>query len=330
MATKPYTHLTAEERCQIYGLVQSGMSKPAIARELGHDASTIRREIARNGGSDYHFEIAQKKAAARRHAASARPLHVTKQTLDRVEEGLALQWSPVQISGRLRKTDGIRISHERIYQHIRADRQAGGGLYKHLRHGGRKYNRRVSKDAGRGLIPGRVDIEQRPGIVDEKARIGDWELDTIIGADHKGVIVSAVERVTKYTVLAKVPGKTAQAVTAALKKRLTAFKDRVLTLTADNGKEFAGHRNVAMNLEAAFFFAKPYHSWQRGLNEHTNGLVRQYLPKNMPLDKLTDEALDKIETLINNRPRKVLDFNTPQERFHGTLRSKSPPRALHS
>ncbi|MCB9963737.1 MAG: IS30 family transposase [Rhodospirillales bacterium] len=326
---KDYTHLTAEERCQIYGLLQSGLSKTTIAKELGRHRTTIKREIERNACPDgYHFAGAQSKSAGRRQGASARPWKMNADLIARIEEKLALQWSSVQIAGRLAKEHGIKISPERIYQHIRADRKAGGALYKNLRHGGKRYKRRVGRTAGAWLIPNRVDIDHRPAVVDEKSRIGDWELDTVIGARQEGVIASMVERVSKYVMFAKTPGKTARDVGAALKKRLMPHKDKVLTLTADNGGEFAGHRNVAMNLEAAFFFAKPYHSWERGLNEHTNGLLRQYLPKGMSLANVTHEELDKIERLLNNRPRKALGFNTPQEIFSGA-RPHPPPRALH-
>jgi IS30 family transposase len=156
-----------------------------------------------------------------------------------------------------------------------------------VRHHGKKYNKRGSWKAGRGCIPGRVDISERPLIVEEKSRVGDWEIDTIIGKEHKGAIVSMVDRHSKLTLLAPVSRKTAQEVEEALTGRLAEVSDCVLTLTADNGKEFANHQVVAAQLGATVYFARPYHSWERGLNEHTNGLVRQYLPKNERLDAIT-------------------------------------------
>jgi IS30 family transposase len=327
---KGYTHLTRDERCQIYALKKSGMSTGGIARVVGRDPRTIRREIVRNSGErGYRFKQADEKARARRHNAVAVPHKMGADRVALIEEKLTeSQWSPQQISGWLQKTTGATVSHERIYQHIWNDKKSGGTLYTHLRRSGKKYNKRRNGKAGRGCIPSRVDIDQRPGIVDKKERIGDWELDTIIGAKHGFVVVSAVDRASKYTILSVVRDKSADAVSEALIRRLGAFKAHVLTLTADNGKEFAGHIQVANDLGADFYFAKPYHSWERGLNEHTNGLVRQYIPKKRSAPPSVEE-LDRIETLLNNRPRKVLGFNSPQEVFSKALPRPPPNRALH-
>lgn len=189
------------------------------------------------------------------------------------------------------------MSHESIYRHVWKDKLNGGNLYKELRHNGKKYNKRGSGKAGRGCIPGRIDISERPAIVEEKSRVGDWEIDTIIGAAHKGAVVSMVERHSKFTLLAQVPWKTAYEVEKALTRKLGDLSDYVLTLTADNGKEFANHLAVSSKLKATVYFARPYHSWERGLNEHTNGLVRQYLPKGQRLDTVTDETVLEIENL---------------------------------
>ena len=208
------------------------------------------------------------------------------------------------------------VSHEIIYRHVWKDKQQGGNLYLELRHHGKKYNKRGSGKAGRGCIPGRIDIAERPAIVEEKSRLGDWEIDTIIGKEHKGAVVSMVERHSKLTLLAPVSRKTAQEVADALTSKLADLADCVLTITADNGKEFANHAMVTAKLGATVYFARPYHSWERGLNEHTNGLVRQYLPKCQRLDKVTNKVAEDIETLLNNRPRKVLQFRTPMEVFN--------------
>ena len=237
------------------------------------------------------------------------------------------QWSPQQISGWMRRQAGSGqacISHERIYQHVWQDKRAGGGLWRQLRHNGKKYNKRKGLTAGRGCIPNRIDISLRPAIVEEKARIGDWEIDTVIGAGHKGVLVTAVDRMSKYVVVEAVANKTAEVVTAALLRRLTAMSAKVLTITADNGREFAGHQEIAEALNADFYFARPYHSWQRGLNEHTNGLLRQYFPKGQRLDGVTKAEVDRAAHLLNSRPRKILGYKTPQEVF-----STPPPGALH-
>ena len=199
-----YLHLTCEQRCQIYALLQSGRSQAHIARQIGVDPSTISRELVRNTGArGYRFKQAHEKASQRRQEASDKPRKMTPDLVELIEEKLTQeQWSPDQISGRLAKDGVAFISHERIYQHVWKDKKDGGTLYLHLRHSGKKYNRRKGKNSGRGLIPNRVDIDQRPPIVAAKSRIGDWEADTIIGANHKGVVMSHVERTSKYTKLA--------------------------------------------------------------------------------------------------------------------------------
>ena len=191
-----YLHLTCEQRCQIYALLQSGHSQAHIARQIGVDPSTISRELVRNTGArGYRFKQAHEKASQRRQEASDKPRKMTPDLVELIEEKLTQeQWSPDQISGRLAKDGVALISHERIYQHVWKDKKDGGTLYLHLRHSGKKYNRRKGKNSGRGLIPNRVDIDQRPPIVAAKSRIGDWEADTIIGANHKGVVMSHVER----------------------------------------------------------------------------------------------------------------------------------------
>ena len=200
-----YLHLTCEQRCLIYALLQSGHSQAHIARQIGVDPSTISRELVRNTGArGYRFKQAHEKASQRRQEASDKPRKMTPDLVELIEEKLTQeQWSPDQISGRLAKDGVALISHERIYQHVWKDKKDGGTLYLHLRHSGKKYNRRKGKNSGRGLIPNRVDIDQRPPIVAAKSRIGDWEADTIIGANHKGVVMSHVERTSKYTKLAE-------------------------------------------------------------------------------------------------------------------------------
>ncbi len=312
---KGYSHLTYEKRCQIATLKKRGDSTASISKELEVDRSTINREILRNSGrKGYLYKQAHEKAKKRRAEVSNPNLKMTPQRILLINNDLRLQWSPVQISGRL-KRQGVNISHETIYKYIWWNKRHGGTLYKELRHHGKKYNKRGKGTSGRGCIPNRTDIDQRPPIVEKKTRFGDWELDTIIGAEHHGAIVSMVERTSKLTKLVKVSHKTADLVAQALLERLTPFKEFVYTMTSDNGKEFANHQMVSFKLEAGFYFAKPYHSWERGLNEHTNGLVRQYFPKATRFDEIPPEDLEKVEFLLNNRPRKVLGFETPQEVF---------------
>ncbi len=324
---KSYHHLTYEQRCQIYALKKSGFSNRAIAHSIGVHHSTIYRELQRNSGQrGYRIRQAQSLSEGRQIRRTTRMMD---DLIILIEEKLALQWSPQQISGWLTRNGYQQISHERIYQHIWQDKKKGGSLYVHLRHRGKKYNRRGSNKAGRGCIPGRVDIDERPAIVEKKSRVGDWELYTIIGAGHKGAIVSMVDRATKFTRLVKVCSKTAANITKALLRALLPLKQWVITLTADNGKEFSGHQEAKDKLEAGFYFAKPYHSWERGLNEHTNGLVRQYFPKETNFLEISGKDLKAAENLLNNRPRAVLNFQTPAEVFHAKTKT-APPVALRT
>jgi transposase, IS30 family len=315
---KGYHHLTRDQRCQLYTLKGKGESTKNIAVTLGVHRSALYREFQRNTGQrGYRYQQAQEKASARKKCSAQNNLKMTPELITTIDVKLRLQWSPDQISGWLKRQDNQgTVSHESIYKHVWKDKTQGGNLYKELRHNGKKYNKRRSGKAGRGCIPGRIDISERPAIVEEKSRLGDWELDTIIGREHKGAIVSMVERHSKLTRLAHVKQKTAQEVKEALIRTLGDVSDCVHTLTSDNGKEFACHQEIASQLGASMYFARPYHSWERGLNEHTNGLVRQYLPKCQRLDTVTDESILGIEHLLNNRPRKVLQYRTPIEVFN--------------
>jgi IS30 family transposase len=284
---------------------------------LNVSPSTILREIKLNQGKrGYRYQQSDEKSVNRRCQASSKKRKLLPDVIDKIKMYLNLtQSSPVQISGYLFKNEGLKISHESIYRLIWDDKKQGGNLYTHLRHKAKKYNKRGAKNAGRGLIPNRVDIDQRPIIVEQKTRIGNFELDTIVGANHNGAIISIVDRCSKYAMLELVPQATKEAVREAIVRHLIPFKPNLYTLTSDNGKEFADHEKISKELGALFFFAKPYHSWERGLNEHTNGLVRQYFPKGTDFTILSKEQVANVEQRLNNRPRLVLDFNTPFERF---------------
>ena len=222
---------------------------------------------------------AHRLATERRHVTSSVPRKMTAAAWALVEETLALRWDPEQVSGRLRLEGLLSVSATWIDRHIRADRAAGGTFCHALRRRGKTYNRRGRMAAGRGLIPNRVDIRERAAVVDETTRTGDREVDTIIGSRHRGAVVSVVNRVSKDTCLALMADTTAAAIGDAIRRRLTPFAPLVHTLTADNGKAFAGHQAFSEDLSSGFFFATPYHSRDRGLNAHTNGLVRQYFDK---------------------------------------------------
>ncbi len=314
---KPYQHLTYEQRCQIYALKKRNFSQAEIGKDLGVSQGSISRELRRNRGlRGYRFKQAQGFAAVRCSAGKRVARVMTPVLVGRVERLLVgRQWSPEQIAGWLRQEEGIQVSHESIYQHIWKDKRAGGTLYRHLRQQGKKRNKRSGKHAGRGMIPGRVDIKERPKVVDEKTRLGDWELDSIIGAKHVGALTSIVERKSKLTKLVLLKGPTADATRKGIIRRLKPVKAHVLTLTSDNGKEFAGHKKISKKLDAAFYFCTPYHSWERGLNENTNGLVRQYFPKGLDFATLTSAEVRRVENLLNNRPRKTLGYRSPNEVF---------------
>ncbi len=203
-----------------------------------------------------------------------------------------------------------------IYERVKADRKAGGRLFLLLRRRGRKPDWRGGRHSGRGHIPGRVDISERPEEAERKERVGDWEADTIIGKGHSGAVVSLVDRASKYTCLQRVDRRTSAAVSAAMVDLLRPSAAPVHTVTADNGKEFAGHAGVAAELGAGFHFATPYHSWERGLNERTNGLVRQYLPKGTDLRAVTDAEVRAVQDRLNARPRRALGYRTPAEVLH--------------
>lgn len=209
----------------------------------------------------------------------------------------------------------MSISHETIYLHIWDDKQSGGILYKHLRRQGKKYDKRRNGKSTRGHIKNRVGIEERPEVVEERSRLGDWEIDTVIGKGHQGALVTIVERATQKVLCAQVSGKTEVEVTKATIALLKPYKEYVHTITADNGEEFSGHEKIAKSLDADVYFAHPYSSWERALNENANGLLRQYFPKSTNLKLVSQAAVRKAVRRLNNRPRKTLGFKTPNQRW---------------
>ena len=275
-----YKQLSQGQRYQIEILLKAGHTQKEIAQQLNVSSATISREIKRNKGKrGYHPKQAQIKADKCRSKA-AKALKMTDDVIRLVEEKLMLDWSPEQISGWLKMEKGIAISHERIYQHVWSDKRYGGKLYIHLRQAHKKRKKQYGSKDKRGQIRNRVSIDERPALVEEKTRIGDWEIDTVIGQNHQGALVTIVDRVSKFTLIKKVDSKHAEVVTEATIILLQPYIDKTLTITADNGKEFAGHEKTKEQLNAEVYFAHPYHSWERGLNENTNGLIRQYfLPK---------------------------------------------------
>jgi len=307
-----YTQLTREQRYQIYALLKMGHNQTEIATVVGTHKSTVSRELSRNKGlRGYRPKQAHRMALSRRDRSRKR---ISKETWELIETKLRLDWSPEQVSGWLCRHHAIRVSHEWIYQYILDDKQAGGDLYRHLRCQKKRRKRYGSYDH-RGKMPNRVSIEERPAIVAERTRIGDWEVDTLLGKRHRHAIVTLTERKSRLSLLAKVNQRTADQVGEAVIELLQPVADRLHTLTADNGKEFADHERIAHALRADFYFAHPYAAWERGANENMNGLIRQYIPKNQDFATVTNADLMWVMNRLNHRPRKCLDFLSPFEVF---------------
>ena len=312
-----YKQLTLTERYHISLFLERGWTQKEIAKHLGVHPSTISREVRRNWDTHadkYEYTTAHFNTKYR-HRSKPKYTVMTSKIEIYIREKLKAGWSPEQIAGRM-KRDGIgSISHETIYQFIYRNKANKGRLYKYLRHKNKKYHKRCNDYQSRGTIIDRVMIEKRPKIVEKKKRIGDLEIDTVIGKDHIGALVTAVDRKSKFTLIRKVPSKHAEIVTMALIEMLEPIKPVIKTITSDNGKEFAYHKQVSEILDTDFYFANPYHSWERGLNEHTNGLIRQYLPKKTDFTQISKEDVITIQEKLNHRPRKVLNYRTPYEVF---------------
>lgn len=320
---KTYKQLSQEQRYQIEILKKAGKNQKEIADLLEVSPATICRELKRNAGKHgYRPKQAQIKADRRRKQA-AKALKMTEEIVLLIETQIRLDWSPEQVSGWLKVELGIALSHERIYQHIWADKRRGGTLHTPLRQSGKKRKKRYGSKDTRGQIRNRVSIDERPAEVAAKARLGDWEIDTVIGKDHQGAWVTIVERVSKFTLIKKVDTKHAEGVTDATIALLTPHVDKTLTITADNGKEFAGHEKIKAHLDAEVYFAHPYHSWERGLNENTNGLIRQYFTKGSSFENITDQEVEAVMQKLNHRPRKTLNYQTPHAVFFAEPQQKA-------
>lgn len=313
-----HSQLTLAKRYKISAYLQAGISKSQIAMFIDVHRSTVYRELKRNTvNGRYHPEEAQRKDMERKR--QAKPRKISDQAWKLVETLLKLDYSPEQISGFLNRTDVYSISHEWIYQYVLADKESGGDLWQHLRWSHKKRRKRYGKQDRRGSIPDRVSIDQRPDIVERKSRIGDWEIDTVTGKKHKGVLIVAVERKTKHTVIEWSPRKKADMVHNAVINMLKPYRDRVKTITVDNGKEFSFHKQIAEALEAKVYFAHPYSAWERGLNENTIGLIRQYFPKNMSFESIDPKQIEFVQKRLNIRPRKTMNYQSPNEVFFKTV-----------
>ena len=327
--SQAYSQLTYEERIEIKAHMKAQKAIPQIAQLLGRAVSTVRREIARNSGRrGYRPRQAHAKALARH--AQPRTLKMTRAVVAHVEASLERDLSPEQIAATMEASVGARVSHERIYRHVWRDKANGGTLWRHLRLAGRvRRRKRYGKKDSRGRIPNRRGIETRPEVVETRSRVGDWEGDLVSGKRHRGFLVTLVERASRMLLTGHVVHKTARSVRVEVIRLLDPFRERVETVTFDNGREFAEHTVIAEALECDCYFARPYHAWERGSNENASGLIRQYVPKDRDLSIVQCAALEEVMARLNNRPRKILGFRAPLDVFFKGLH---PPggRALGS
>lgn len=299
-----YTHLTHEERYQIYTLLREGFSKRYIAWRLNRSPSTISREIQRNRARNGYFAKHAHKLARRRHHSNPQriPCNIWVQVIAYLE----LQWSPEQIASQ------VAVSLHSIYRFIQQDKSKGGDLYLHLRFKNQR-KRKYGSIETRGQLTNRKSIHDRPAEIEQRSRFGDLEIDTIVGKNHQQSLVSIVDRKTGYLWLKKCSTRKAEEICQATIRLLEPIKAQLKTITADNGKEFSLHEYAAQELEVDWYFADPYSAWQRGTNEHTNGLIRQYVTKGSDLNDYTDAYIAEITQRLNHRPRKRLGFKSPSQ-----------------
>lgn len=312
-----YTHISYEERFYIEARLAKNESINRIARDLKRSSSSISREISKNTDPKFGFysaRQAQSIAEQRFKSATRKPQRLPQLSDEEqkfITEGLSKRSSPEQICGRIELEFKAKISHQTLYRHIWKDRANGGTLYTQLRRRGKKAKPSASKAAAK--IADKICISQRCEAANAKAEAGHWELDTVFGLKQQSYLLTIVDRCTKYTIIRKLDNKCAETVQIALQdvieNSLLPFK----TMTSDNGSEFAYHAKITEKFGIPFYFARAYSSWERGLNEHTNGLIRDYLPKKTDFREIEESDIQSIENTLNNRPRKVLQFATPKE-----------------
>lgn len=311
-----YTHLSQAERYQICTMLSCNKSSIDIAKHLGRHESTIRREIKRGTG-ERGYRAAQAHSKANERSLSSRNAsEISTAVWQQVDGLLRVEHSPEQIAGQL------PVSHESVYQYVYG--ASSQELRLHLRcQKARKKRYGTYSPRGTASIPNRRSIDLRSPAVELRGRVGHWEADTVISKDNKGVLVTLVERKSGFTLIKLLPNKSAQAVSSAMIALLEPFKQMVNSITCDNGTEFARHEAVDAALACTTYFADPYCSWQRGTNENTNGLIRQYLPKTRCFDTVTDEEVQMIQAKLNHRPRKRLDFKTPEYVFYNSIKRRA-------
>ena len=323
IAMRRYQHLSNDERLYIQHGLRANKTQKMIADELSRNPSTISREVRRNKYAQCHLythywacHAVKWRKRIQYEYISDLNTKLRGKTKELTLELLKQYLSPEQVSGYLLEHHGISLCHETIYRYIYSSKIINKELKPFLRQGKRRYRKRYGSSARSSLIPNRRSIAERPMIVDKKARIGDWECDTVIGKDRKSALVTVVERKSLFTVMATVKRKTAEQVSNTMIKLLEPYKDRVKTLTFDNGTEFMRHEKIGKVLGAKTYFANPYSSWERGINENTNGLVRQFFPKGTNFNEVNWREIKRALYLLNNRPRKTRKYQTPNQIFN--------------
>jgi IS30 family transposase len=312
-----YPQLTRDERYVIGQMRAIGRSMREVGRCLGRAPSTISRELQRNVSprDGYYRAVEAHAQALRRRWSTRKKSQYADKEWAGIEALIRRKWSPKQISGRRRLRRARPISHEVIYRRVRADRSAGGDLWRHMRHMSKPWRKRRGSPATRGKLLGKRHISERPAEVEPRKRLGHFEGDTVMGSDLRHCVLTLVERVTGYTLIKKLALRNKEQASQALARCIVRLKGRIKTITLDNGTEFHDYKWVEQTLGVKFFFATPYHSWERGTNENTNGLIRQYLPKGMCMSQVTQRDCNDIERDLNSRPRERLGFRTPAEAF---------------
>lgn len=315
-----YRQITREERYTISALRKQGLNANAIAEHMNRDRSTIYREIKRNRCNDGRYRAS--KADSRtytRRSVSRRNRQFSADDFQLIDKHLRSDWSPEQISGYFKTNGRLSISHETIYRHVWQDKAEGGDLHTHLRSACKKRRKRYGAYDSRGRLAGKRHIDERPEAINDRSEFGHWEIDLVHGRGSKDCIVTLVERKTRYTVIGKLDDKTKARTNARTLKLIKPIVATFKTITADNGTEFHGFAEIEKKGDLKFYFATPYHSWERGTNENTNGLIRQYLPKKESMILLTQARCNAIAKKLNSRPRKILGYQTPEEAFNAHL-----------
>jgi transposase, IS30 family len=311
-----YRQITFAERYTLALLRQGGLTPAAIARVLGRHRSTIGREVRRNqahSDGSYRSPLADWYARGRR-SRSRRNRRFSASDWERIQALVREDWSPEQIAGRLRLDQELAISHETIYRYLWKDKHEGGTLYRHLRGARKQRRKRYGRYDSRGRLAGKRPISARPQRVETRRELGHWEADTMLGASQAGpCVLSLVERKTGYLLLGQLCQRTSAAVNHRAQQLITAQPHPVRTITVDNGTEFHAYARLERATATRFYFATPHHAWERGTNENTNGLVRQYLPKRQSMAYLTQHECNRIAAKLNRRPRKRLGYRTPEE-----------------